>query len=452
MEEVSTNTDEFGADANADAEKVIELQNFGDKELWYAEGKEASWRFPLWVEWKRNPQDGKEYGSVTTAVAPYYKQWLILRALFEVHDFLGKGDRWLVRKAMVPAILQKAPGITPTQYYLWPGEQAEPIQYTKATMPDVKQPKRLRLGGRDTALVNAVVEHCGLQSSVVKIVLDGLAKAGADLLIRQRVPVDLGFAKLVAVPFRANWKEIVCYKLRRRKLLKALRSQTAEEIRTSGIPEVLCSPHNIALLRDWKPGIVYRIDYTIEAIPSRAFNGKANRHDAGQKRTGSTAYVRKYEQTVEKLYDEILEILRAYLKKVGLAFARVSESSDTGGLRFVPTLGLKARAHGVNFRRLPVHIVPSVLGFSALAEEGESNALHFPVAKVPKVSAIPSTADDLRECREPRSLEEFLNGGYGNGRVSLLDAGKEPAAGQPVLPGTEVGREPSGVDEEGDRP
>lgn len=448
MEEVSTNTDEVASDA----EKIVELQNFGDKELWYAEGKEESWRFPLWVEWKRNPLDGKEYGSVTTAVAPYYKQWLILRALFELHDFLGRGNKWLIRKEMVPALLQKAPGITPTQYYLWPGEQAQPIEYTKATMPDARQPRRLKGNlAHEPLLVKTIVEHCGLQSSIVKIVLDGLAKAGPDLLIKHRVPMDLGFVKLVAVPFRANWKEIVCLKLRRRKLLKSLRQETNEETKATTIPEVLCSPHNIALRRAAHVRNI-RVDYTIEAVPSKFFEGEAGQHDWGQHQTGNTAYVRKYEKTVEKLYDEILEILRSYLKKVGLAFARVSESSDTGGLRFVPTLGLKAKAHGVNFRRLPVHIVPSVLGFSALAEESDSNALYLPVTKVPKVPALSSSSADLRQRKEPRSLEEFLDGGYRDNGVPLPNALEGATSWQPVFPGVTTGIEPSGLDAEGDRP
>lgn len=428
-------------------DSLTELHGYGDRELWYAEGRDGSWKFPLWVQWRENAQTGQHYAFIVVALCPYYKQGLILKALFELHDIIDKPNKWLIRKEMVEALLKKAPGITPQNYYLWSGEEAKPMEFTRMTMPEVKQPDWLRTKfGRDSMLVKMVADECGLQTSVVKIVLDGLSRAAVELMIGRRTPVDLGFCKLVAVPFRANWKEIVCYKLRKLGLLKALGEESAEAIKELKIPETLCSAQNIAVrrgtFRDSR-----RIDFTIEAVPSKEFEKAVSKRECKRSALGRTSYVASYEKAVEGLYDEILDILRSYLKKVHLPFARISESRNTGGLRFIETVGVRARAHGVNLRNLPVHIIPPVHGFSALAEESDRRLVYIPAAEVPEVPVLSQGAENLRQPEERRGVEELGDGENRDGGVSLLDASESLALWEPVFSGPEVGTgEASGVD------
>jgi hypothetical protein len=194
------------------------------------------------------------------------------------------------------------------------------------------------------------------------------------------------------------------------------------------------------------------MDYSIEVIPSKEFERAVSERESRIRLVGRTSYVRKYEQTVEALYDDILEILKAYLQKVNLPFARVSESKQSGGLRFVPTHGVHARAHGVNLRNLPVHIIPPVRGFSALAEANVTGRLHLPVAEVPEVPAVLQAAADVRQCEERGGVEELGDRGNGDGWVPVPHACESLALWEPVLPCGEVGTgEPSGMDTEGDR-
>jgi hypothetical protein len=465
MDQYRNDTDVSGEASEA---TMTTLAAIGDRELWYAEGgevdenNEPAWRFPIYVDWKQSTADGKKYASLYPAVCPHYKASLILKELFQLHDRIEKENHWLIPAGMVEALLKKAPGITPERYYRWNGKQETAMRFTKETMPGNEQPKFLRVGPYDRRVVSEVAKESGLQSSVVKIVLDGLSKAAARLLIQEHAPIDLGFVKLVAVPFRANWKEIVCFKLRKLGLLKQLKEEideqagarsTCADTDNLGLPEIFSSPHNVAICRvKTKKGCwpLSRVDYSIEAIPSAAFEKQVGEIETRHRSAGHTSYVARYEQTVEKLYENILEILQAYRKKIGLPFARICESRASGGLRFVATLGIKARAHGHNLRDLPLHIVPPARGFSAIAEQSEPELVRAPLIEMPKVPAFSQAVDDLRQRIERRGMEELGNGEGGAGWVSLCDVDKIEAAGKSMLPCPETGRESPWVEIIGD--
>jgi hypothetical protein len=453
-------------------EPMATLAGVGDRELWYAEGQpdekgEVQWRFPLYVDWKMATDTGIEYAMIFTAICPHYKASFVLKALFEAHDKLSSLERqnqWLVRKEVVPALLKKAAGITKERYYRWDGKESKAPELPGQRIPfgaedGSKQPNHLKSGAHDRLLIQQIAEECGLQSSVVKIVIDGLNKVAADFMVSQHRVMDLGFIKLIAVPFRANWKEIVCFKLRKLGLLKHLKEDgyaTTDSAHdsTAGLPETLCSPHNVAIRREQKTKkgfrTLSRVDYSIEVLTSKHFEKEVSRLETKHRSCGNTAYVSYYEKAVERLYENILEILRAYRKKIGLPFARIHQSSRTGGLHFIETVGIKARAHGRNLRDLPVHIVPPTHGFSARAEESEPLLVHSPAVEVPKVSTLSQGVNDVREREEPRSLEEFLDRDRGAGGLPLLDAGEGEAARESMLPCSTAGGESSGVDEKRD--
>lgn len=456
------------------------LSGIGDRELWYAESNAKTeekdggdggpmWRFPLWIDWATDSKTGVEYAKVYPALCFHYKASLILKAFFEAHDRLGHGRWWLVRKVVVLSALKKAPGITKEKYYRWDGKEDRAIAYTERLTPGNHEPEYCKSGGADRALITQIAEACGLQNSVVKIVLEGLNKVAADYMVRQRGALDLGFVKLIAVPFRANWKEIVTFKLRKLGLLQYLKEETeSRESGTesndnpSGLPETLCSPHNVALRREKRktnqgPLPVSRIDYSVEVLTSKGFEREVTNLVTQQRQAGHTAQVGHYEKTVEKLYDQILEILRAYRKKIGYPFARICDSSRSGGLRFVETRGHLARAHGHNLRRIPVHIVPPARGFSALAESSQQELVCAPPTEVPKLPAFSQEEGaqwpeitDVRQSAFRRTLEELIYREGGAGGLPLPNAPEGTTAGEPMLSRTTTGREPSWVDIIGD--
>ncbi|MCI0423621.1 MAG: hypothetical protein L0312_31120, partial [Acidobacteria bacterium] len=244
---------------------------------------------------------------------------------------------------------------------------------------------------------------------------------------------------------------IICFRLGKLRMTKHLTAGD-KKVLEDGFPEMLCSPLNIGLKEPARVSKSWgkRLDYTIEALPSQKFEKQVNAIESRRKAPGGLNYVRIFEKRVEQLYDEIIAILQAYLKKVHLPFARISERSGSGGPGFLETSGVYARAHGANLRRLPVHIIPPRTGFTAFAEESDLCLLRPPVAQVPEMRDLQQEEDDLRDGAEPKGgglvaeLDDRPAGGNG---LPLLDAGEGAPAGQPVLPDTETsGWNAPGVD------
>lgn len=442
--------------------ELVELIAEGDRELWCAEGSDGSWRFPLWIDWRRNLKEGRLYASVLPCLVPYFKQGLFLKALFEAHNLIERDNHWLIRAEMVPALLKKAPGITPSKYYKWPNKEGlepiEPVRFRWVNKETQGKEPAWLWRGRDRAVVGLTARAAGVSTSVVKVVLDGLNRAAPDILIEQREPIDLGFVKILALPYRGNWKEIVAFKLRKSKraeLLVGLGKFDKDALAAAGIPEMLCSPHNIGIKRR-KDSEMGHIDYTLEALASKSFEKELMKRQVRKASRGRSAYVWHFEKTIETLYDDILEILRAYLRKTAHPFARVYESGRTGSLRFVATLGHKVRAFNAALRRLPVHIVASRSGFSALAEGSDFRLVSTAAAEVPEVPVVSQGAErpainDVWERQQQRDLQAVIGRPSGDIGLPVPDAGQGIAAGGPVLPESTVETgDASGVDREGD--
>lgn len=446
-------TDRLSGSPDSGLTELTELLSEGDTELWYAEGRDASWSFPLWVKWGR-AKDGKLYALIEPALVPYSKQGLYLKALFESHNLIERDNLWMVKAEVVPALLKKAPGVTPRFYYKW-----ESDDHRKAPPPgpippmkvrhNARQPWQGKRFGGDKEYVSLIAEAAGVSTSVVKVVLDGLSRAAVEILVDRRGVLDLGFVKLVALPYRANWKEIAAFKLRKSKKTEVLREGTREALAEAEIPEMLCSPHNIGMRRRSESELGH-LDYTVEAIPMKSFETALRKRESQKTASGRTAYVRFFETTVEKLYDEILEILQTYLKKTHYPFAKVCESGSSGSLRFVASVGA-SKAFGVNLRGIPVHIVAGRTGFSATAGEGQFRLVSAAAAEVQEVPAVLPAATQLRQCAERGAVEELGDRERGDGGLPLPNVTEGATAGQPVLPRVEAGGESSGLDGKGNQ-
>jgi len=272
-------------------------------------------------------------------------------------------------------------------------------------------------------------------NSIVRVVLRAVSAEATQWMVEQRRPLNLGFVTLLAVPFRANWKEIVAAKLKHFKLAGMFNLPGREKrlaLEEAGLPQALCSPDNIGLTKTFHR----RMHYTIEATPSNRFEKDVNIIEMKRKACGHISYVASFEKSVEMLYGSILDALESYIRKINSPFAKVSESSTTGGLRFLPTSGNKAKVRGVPIRKLPVHIVPLNSNFSVFGEKGPSSPVYAKAPPVRALPAIPQAADDLRGRDEQRSLVEPRPEGADG--VLLSDATKGVTEGEPVLSGPEA--------------
>lgn len=368
--------------------------------LFYAEAENKEWMLPLFVEWRVDRDADQHFAHIVPAVCLYQSQAMALIALLQPHDIQGRKNQWVISRRVAEAILHKAPGITPLRYYKWPTDDSPPIERSRLEIDiDTKKPA-VRRPTYDS-FVQWLSKERKIPSSIINAVMRGIADDGPIWMLQHRKPLDLGFCRLLATPFRANWKQIVAFKFKHKKLRKLLALPEDERwkaLEEAGLPDTLTSPHNVALRRGWRnEEDVARIDYTIEAIASDTFETAANRIEGRRMARGGASYITEFEDTVAALYQSLALALRSYLAKVAAPYAEVRKRGKTGIFGFVPVLGRKLKVRNTPLAALPIHVVASDSGFSVFGSSDDERLVQASFAKVPKVPAVLPPTDDLRE-------------------------------------------------------
>ncbi len=415
----------------------------GDKELWYALAQDSSWSLPLHVEWRWHKEADVHYALVMPAVCFYPNQHLLIKAMLDPHDIQGREDQWLIPRTIAESLLHKAPGVTISYYYKWPDPNFPVLPLTKplSLSPKGAELRNTRSSQDGEAFISHLCQKNGLPNSVVRLVMRAISDDAPRWMLEQRRALDLGFCRLIAAPFRPNWKEIVSFKFRKWKLLGIFNSPQQNKRKAldeAGMPEALCSVQNVGIHRKNH----FKINYTLEAIPGRKFDTAVNAVESTRQACGNVSYVASFEKTVESLYHHLLDALETYLRKSGAPFARVSERGNAGLMRFLPTIGAKVRVRGLPVSNLPVHIVAPTTNFSVFGERSDISLVRAKAAKMRQMSSLPPPADDVRKCN-----------GEGSDRLLLRHVGESENEGQPMLSGAtpETGDTP-GLDGKGDRP
>lgn len=412
----------------ADNETVV-LKPVGDVELWYAEPADRAWRLPLHVEWKRDDSDGALYGLIIPGTCFYHVQVLQMEAIIGAYSLEDRSDRWLVPRAHIEELLHKAPGIHAEFYYQWPEKGHPPIPSQHGQSVEVRN--RTVRSKRFDSFTHFISATHNLPPDVVGVVLSAIAQSGTEWLVWHRQPIDLGFVRLMAFPFRANWKEIVLFKKKSADIIKALLSPRlirSQRLTSMRFAATLCSPHNVAL----RGGAEYsRIDYSIEAMTTPGFDRNVESIEGDRIRQGN--YAGQYSKAVEKIYDSIVDCLVLYAKKTQSAWAKLHQSSSGCGTSLFPT---RAREfNDVPLSDLPVDIIPAGNDFSVFAErEGKGHLAALSAPPPPRLLALPSilpAADDVRTCGGNGDMVEPRPGGTAG--LSVLDASQGIASGKPVL-------------------
>lgn len=381
-----------------DSNETVVLSPLGDVELWYAEAGDSAWRLPLHVEWKQDPRNGDVYGLVLPGTCFYQIQSLAVAAILQRHSLEERLDRWLLPRQKIEALLRKAPGIHAEFYYRWPAANHPPIPSHHSLTLRPRRPKM----PKSESFAEYVAGERHIPIDVVNAVLTAISQLGAAWLVEYGRTIDLGFARLMALPFRANWKEIVLWKGKPSGLARALTLRRPERTRSLAsvrLPAMLCSPDNVALHGGVLPSA--RIGYCIEAVADPSFDAEVERVEC--RRIEQGGYVKRFQKEIEDRYETIVECLAHYAKKVHAAWATVRASSPGGGLAFFPI-----RAHSVRdvpLSDIPADIIPTGSDFSVFAE-GRGKGARQRVALPPsadalqEVSGVPFPTDDMRERNE----------------------------------------------------
>jgi hypothetical protein len=415
---------------------VLNLEPVGDTELWYASAEDRSWSLPLHVEWRREPESKAIFAIIEPALEFYQSQVRVMQALFRPHDMSSDQNQWLITQNMVGALLEKAPGITAEKYYRWPHDGCPPIP--KASNPtrlirSEQTPEPDKRSGY-MPFARRIEAEYGISSSIVAAVLSAVSMEAPKWMVEDRRPLELGFCRLMALPFRSNWKQIVRFKCRKWKLLSLLTlhiSKQWKRLEELGLPGVLCSPHNIGLKRIGENNLC-RVQYVIEALPLKGFESTVDDVEKKRLSCGRTSYVAQYEATIEAQYKYIVEALLHYVRKAAAPFAKLHSGGNAGIISFLPVGARGVAVRGVDVANLPVHIVPPDSDFSVLADRSDDNLELSSLDEMPKVPPVLPPTDDVRQCEERRGVgdERYETAGW----MSLLVTIQDKTQGEPVLP------------------
>jgi hypothetical protein len=367
----------------------------------------------------------------------------MLTSLLQVHDVQGRQDCWMIPRKMVEAILHKAPGITELAYYKWnePDTPAIPIpKSVKISKTGVATTELITqnydLSNQDP-FIAYLSEKSGLSRAVIKTVYKAICDNAARWMVENREAIDFGMFKIIAAPFRPNWKEIISCKFKNWKLLEMFRAPNGdklEKLEAAGVPGAMCSMHNVGVKCQSSQSKLFRISYTLEAVPNKRFEKVVDEVERSRLACGGTSYVASFERTVETLYLHLLDALENYLHKTNYPFARLLESGTGGQLRFVPTESTKIKVRGVPVRHLPVHIIPPRSGFAITDGNRDSEVVPIPSPELLALSGLSQADEDVRECKGDSDVD-LDDGEKGTTRLQLLDASEGKAEGQPVLSG-----------------
>jgi len=407
---------------------TLELIDPSDRELWILNNVagEMEWELPMFLEWRRDKGTNEQYALIVPAVSPYPTQAMAIRSRLSPFSVTEDSNRWIIAGQHIPHLLRKAPGITPRRYYRWPDEAMPLIPAAMPVSVEDGSPEALECD----EFLQHVSKRSEIPLAVLRVVWQAICSDAGKWMLKNNKSLDFGFVKLLALPFRANWKEIVAAKLGRSGLASILgmsRKARRQQLQEIDLPATLCSLDNVAISDNC-------MQYVIEAVPTPRFTADCNRAEGRKMAAGVESYVRSFEDAVESQYDDIIEVLKENSRKVGMPYGRLCESPSDGSVRIVPTVGREVEGGVKSDRRLPAYIISPHSPFSVERAQSEQTLVHPKTPALSSLSDLQSEPDDLRGCDESGRLDQPSLREAGAVGMPMLDAGQGETSGQPMLP------------------
>lgn len=391
---------------------IDDLKSIGDRELHICKGKipAGEWRIPVFIDYFQSNR--KEFAKVTPAVPLMADQQGFLYYTFSLHNVWKKHDVFLIERHFLEQFTEKAPGITPEYYFRWPGVQQAPMSGRK----------RLKIAQADIAsdefseetedFIEFVRKRRSIDANVIRLSIDLIAREATYYLTQKKKPIDLGFVKIHAVPYRANWKEILLARFRDIAWVFNSNKETKENaLRQTKFYEQLCTLELMAIDRTRR-----HIYWTIEAVPTKKFEEEAAEIEMTKQAGGDTIYIKMYEKLVSAISPRLVEIFANYVQKASRPFPQISNGMGAGSQKLVPYSGPK-RAVPQSGRNIPCHVVVETGPPKLSKRERDSQLLVSPAHGLPKMPSLPSGPALLRESTVEGTVAESTDGQAGDARL-----------------------------------
>lgn len=183
--------------------------------------------------------------------------------------------------------------------------------------------------------------------------------------------------------------------------------------------------------------------WSLEAVPTEAWEKNVAEIELMRKAGGETDYVRLHEKTVVDLAPGILEVFAAYIEKASRPFPEIRSVSRIGGQKLVPYRGPQKVLPRIG-KNIPCRIMVDAGPPSLRKKQFDQHVLvrpkNFSVPPVPNLLPAPN---DVREPDEQGVVEQPANGSETAGGVLMPPALQgEKQMGELLVVRSEPGNEP----------
>lgn len=393
--------------------KLIYL-NHKDTELWLISGD--TWEIP--VKCRYCEFNGTEYIHAFPAVALGFAQSSSLDlALKRLGGEIDVKSGWAIPAEAMRQHFRKAEGITPEFYFKWNGDA---VKTPTAEQIDVKVKERQSKLDCSEFIKN-VAQASGIDVGTLTL---------AWIAITQQIPswlltgntLNLGFSRLIAVPYRKNWKEILL--TRYPTLKKALMIRSPKRLLSMAFTAASRMVRMSELTESHERRGRTVFSWTIEVLHDSGWEKTCDQVEGdAAARLGPLAYVKRWANRVSQIEDSIYEVLAEQIQKETAPTCRVLWRRGQRGMQFVQAS-------------------PTVIGSSKIVEcdDGSStsvddflgieDASEYLEEKASRLLQMPTVQSENEDVRVPRGTDAQVRPDDG---VLVLPTSGGKAAGKAVL-------------------
>lgn len=306
--------------------KLVKLDE--DTELWIVSGD--GWTLPVYLN--HATLNGMDVAILRQADHSQAKFWDVLNSKLEPYCFNDRNGKWVVPKSAIHSIATKAPGITPSRYVSFTDKVD---QTSKEEHVNEKECRSFKDITKDMdGFLQYIANKAPGEISVSQLRAAWALICGSihEWLVYERKPVNFGWISLFAVPYRANWKQILLRKFEGlSRVYKMTKVERDELLSNSGLWREL---NNTDLVEfDEATGT---FGWTIEAVKNPPIEEKIKtRESKFVQKYGKTTYCHRWLSIVQSMEKTIYEILSHFVLKTTVPCAMPSSRDNSSSLALV---------------------------------------------------------------------------------------------------------------------
>ncbi len=321
---------------------TIRVTQAGDFELYTVSGTLAD-GFQFTLPLKARPMSVENTGDtiwfVHKAMSLAASQYNAITPILNAWNFgPGDGRGWWFKDESFRKFAVKARGMNPEYVIVWPNTPPMTLR------PDEQSPDHLAVepepgfsSGEITFLKSLIYTIPEVPWETLKLLWLATRTEAIRRIAAERRPLDLGFVRLIPVPYRQNWKEALAVRFNS---LLSMFDKSAEErhaaFTVSGFYAALASPKMLAIDRGKN-----FVHWTLECIPSPELQRKIQEHEYARKqKIGPALYTSNLLRELSSHLSATLEIMKWYASRVFIPPASVRNGAQRGSVNLAPAVAL----------------------------------------------------------------------------------------------------------------